>query len=158
MSSLNLTPRSPELRLGREFAVRALYAVDINASTAQLTWDRCRRAFLDEEYPQLADPDDVTAKGAEAVALYFLAGVRARLTEVDEVLQRSSKRWKPSRMPVVDRNILRLAAFELLDARVPPKETIYDAVELAKKYGDAPSSRFVNGILDQLCRDNDIKL
>lgn len=153
-----LKTRSAELRLGREFALRVLYAEDLNETSVVDAWARCRSSFLDEEHPGLRDRTDEVAVQAERIAVYMVEGVRRRLPEIDGILGRASKRWKPSRMAVVDRNILRLGTFELLDGQVPPRDVIFDQVELAKRFGDGPSSRFVNGLLDQICRDLGIRL
>ena len=72
--------------------------------------------------------------------------------EIDQKIEAASRRWKVSRMPRVDRNILRVAAFEMLfsQGRVPPKVAINEAVELAKRYGGEESPGFINGVLDSL--------
>ncbi len=71
--------------------------------------------------------------------------------EIDQMLTEVAENWSVSRMAVVDRNILRLAAFELLhQTETPSKVVIDEAVELAKRYGSVDSSAFVNGILDRL--------
>jgi len=153
-----LKTRSAELRLGREFALRVLYAEDLNHLSVTDAWARCRGNFLDEEHPGLLERTDPLLVEAERIAVFMLEGVRRQLAEIDGLLGAASKRWKPSRMPVIDRNILRLCTFELLDGQVPPRDVIFDAVDLAKRFGDGPTSRFVNGILDQICRDRGIRL
>ena len=85
--------------------------------------------------------------------------IRAHLSELDERIQASSKRWRISRMSVVDLNILRMAAYELFFERLsPPRILINEAVELAKTFGAEQSKNFVNGILQQLCNDNHIEV
>jgi N utilization substance protein B len=101
-----------------------------------------------------ADP----GAAAAARALTLIQSFEARADEVDEALQRSSPRWKIKRMAPLDRNLLRLGVLELLEGILPPRDVIYDCVELGKRYGDGNTPRFVNGILDQLCRDNQISL
>lgn len=156
--TLRVDPRSASLRQGRELALRVLYAEDLNTVTAYEAWMRCRASFLDAELPGLADPDDAHMGRVVQITLHWLKQVRARLMEIDGVIRGSSQKWRVSRMPVTDRNILRIGVFELLDGRVPPRDVIYDCVELAKRYGEAPSPKFINGILDQICRDNRISL
>ena len=82
----------------------------------------------------------------------LVRGVASHLEELDALIVRYSEHWRLERMTVVDRNLLRLAAFELLfkKGRVPPKVVINEAVELAKRFGSEDSSAFVNGILDQI--------
>jgi N utilization substance protein B len=77
--------------------------------------------------------------------------VAAHLEELDALIARYSEHWRLERMTVVDRNLLRLAAYELLyQAKIPPKVVIIEAVELAKRFGSDDSGAFVNGILDQI--------
>ena len=72
---------------------------------------------------------------------------------IDDVIARYADNWEIHRMATVDRNILRLATYELLFVdEIPPKVSINEAVDLAKKFGDVESSRFVNGILDKIIK------
>lgn len=81
----------------------------------------------------------------------LLAGVEEHLTALDEALEDISENWAVSRMPLVDRNILRLAAYEILHVDdIPDSVSINEAVELAKTYGGEDSSKFVNGVLGRL--------
>ena len=83
-----------------------------------------------------------------------VSGVRSKREEIDGIIERYSKDWPVERMAVVDRNILRLAVYEMFHVPdVPPKVAINEAVELAKKYGDRDSYRFVNGILDRIFKE-----
>lgn len=74
-----------------------------------------------------------------------------RLGEIDALLEEASEHWKVSRMSLVDRNILRLAIFELLEQKeVPGKVVIDEAIEIAKLFGAEESPSFINGILDTM--------
>ena len=78
-------------------------------------------------------------------------GTRSHLKEIDKAIQQHTKNWRLSRMAAVDRNILRLAAFELLsDSKTPGTVVINEALEIAKKYSTHESAQFVNGILDSI--------
>lgn len=79
-------------------------------------------------------------------------GTLEYLSEVDRQLQETSSNWKLGRMAATDRNILRLATYELLRATAPHKVILNEAIELAKKFGTAESGAFVNGLLDRLAR------
>lgn len=83
---------------------------------------------------------------------HLVRGVVSHLEEMDALIVRYSEHWRLERMTLVDRNLLRLATFELLfkKGRVPPKVVINEAVELAKRYGSDDSGAFVNAILDQI--------
>ncbi|PKQ10368.1 MAG: transcription antitermination factor NusB [Actinobacteria bacterium HGW-Actinobacteria-9] len=78
-------------------------------------------------------------------------GTEAALAQIDAMLAEISEHWTVSRMPLVDRNILRLAAYEILHVNeVPASVSINEAVEMAKTYGGDDSSKFVNGVLGRM--------
>jgi N utilization substance protein B len=78
-------------------------------------------------------------------------GTLSRLKEIDKSIQQHTKNWRLSRMAAVDRNILRLAAFELMsDCKTPETVVINEALEIAKKYSTHESAQFVNGVLDSI--------
>ncbi len=81
----------------------------------------------------------------------LVEGTEEHAAEIDETIGRTSKHWTVSRMPVVDRNILRLATYEILHCdSIPVSVSINEAVEMAKTYGGDDSSRFVNGVLGRI--------
>ncbi len=81
----------------------------------------------------------------------LVEGVASHQEELDALIARYSEHWRLERMTVVDRNLLRLAIFELLyQPQVPPKVVINEAVEMAKRYGSEASGAFVNGLLDRI--------
>ena len=83
-------------------------------------------------------------------ALSLLDGVREHRAELDQVLAGKAENWSLERMAAVDRNILRLGAYEILYAGTPGQVVINEAVELAKQFGAQQSAAFVNGILDRV--------
>lgn len=85
-------------------------------------------------------------------------GVATSLDSVDEVVQAVSPRWKLSRMAKIDRNILRLGAWEILFGKLPPIAVINACVDLGKEYGEKNTPAFVNGLLDQICQDHDVAM
>jgi len=88
---------------------------------------------------------------APAYLLQLVQGVTTHREELDALITRHSEHWRLERMAAVDRNLLRLAAYELLyEPKIPPKVVINEAVELAKLYGTEDSGAFVNGILDRI--------
>ncbi len=84
----------------------------------------------------------------------LINGVKNNSEKIDAMIQAVSSHWKVSRMAIVDRNILRMATFEMrvMKDALKPNIVINEAVELAKKYGTAESASFINGILDQLAK------
>ncbi len=88
---------------------------------------------------------------ARAFAERLVAGVLEQKPELDALITQYATNWKISRMPIVDRNILRAGVYELLWMDdVPAKVTMNEAVELAKSFGDDEASKFVNGVLDKV--------
>jgi len=92
------------------------------------------------------EPDD----GREFADL-LVRGTVEHLDEIDQAIQGVSTHWKIHRMACVDRNILRMAAYELFHVReVPKRVTLNEAIEIAKRYGAEESWAFINGILDKM--------
>jgi N utilization substance protein B len=86
----------------------------------------------------------------ERFCLGLLDGVVARRAQIDQRLSAAAENWRLPRMTVVDRNVLRLAAYEMLYADVPPSAAINEAIELARRFGSKDSPGFVNGVLDKV--------
>lgn len=127
---------------GREIALWAMYAADIARWTP-------RRAL--EQTRAIAESIDAEASDAWGHVTTRLEGLDAQLERVDENLEEASEHWRFERMAVVDRNILRVGIYELLEMdEVPPLATIDSCVELAKTYGGESTPGFVNGLLDRV--------
>ena len=123
----------------RECALQALYQLDTSGGDAR---DALRGVLSHFE-----EADEDTATFAEAL----VRGVQSERMQIDDLIQKSSTNWKLERMARVDRNILRLAVYELLRrGDVPVRVTLNEAVELGKKFGSEESSAFVNGVLDRI--------
>jgi N utilization substance protein B len=85
----------------------------------------------------------------------LVVGVWRRLEELNELIRRHSTNWRLERMAVVDKNILRIASYELTaEMEVPHKVIINEAIEIAKKYGSEDSPAFVNGVLDRIALES----
>jgi N utilization substance protein B len=80
-------------------------------------------------------------------------GIEANRAELDRRLESALRNWKLNRLSTTDRNVLRLAAFEILKFDTPPKVAINEAIELARRFGSKDSASFVNGVLDRLYHD-----
>jgi N utilization substance protein B len=138
-------------RRAREFALQALYTADVSGVTVQDAMNGLWAGLVDGE-----GVDDQRPAESEEVefAQRMALGVVSRKEEIDGLIEQCSTNWRLARMPVVDRNILRVAAFELLGCDdIPPTVSINEAVELAKRFGTAESRAFVNGIVDRLARN-----
>jgi transcription antitermination protein NusB len=119
----------------RTIALQALYEVDSAARPAETVVERLlERASLTEE--------------TAAFVRELVAGVVTNMDKIDSNVKRYAPAWPLEQMAMIDRNILRLAIFEILfDNKVPVKVVVSEAVELAKTFGSESSSKFVNGVL-----------
>ena len=122
----------------REFALQILYHRDLNPEPAETLLP----SFW-ESTPALAEVQEYTER--------LVYGTLQHLEEIDEVLSKYTEHWELHRMAVVDRNILRFATYELLYLEeIPPKVVINEAVNIAKKFSQEESGKFVNGVLDKI--------
>ena len=159
-------------RMAREMAVQMLYQSDLGGSPLPQIF----KVFDLSEYlarEEAADkkrerpPDAVVDERAELTRrkrrveeAFFYAQELVRGTidnqeRIDDLIRSQADNWRLERMPAVDRNILRLAIFEMLHERETPKLVVVDeAIELAKKFGSEQSGRFVNGLLDGLLKQH----
>jgi len=104
-----------------------------------------------EESFRLLQENFQANKKAVAYALDILAGVEKCRDEIDELISEHSKNWRLERMTLIDRNVLRVAAFELLNKDdVPASVVINEAIEVATRYSDEDAPSFINGILDSI--------
>jgi len=88
---------------------------------------------------------------AKIMALRMVRGTWDKISDIDKALRGLAENWDLARMAAVDRNILRLAAFEILyEPEVPKSVAINEAIEIVKRFSTDESSKFVNGILDKL--------
>jgi len=129
----------------RELALQMLYQLDARGDDA---WDLVD-PMLQREEP---GADDVHEFARE-----LIRGTMDKRDEIDVLLKDAAQNWQLHRMAVVDRNILRMAVFEMmnLDA-VPTKVTINEAIELGKRFSTKQSGSFINGILDRIRREQDL--
>jgi N utilization substance protein B len=124
----------------RRYALRILFEMDINHTSMREVIDAKREVGED-------------APGEFAYQL--ITGVIDHLPELDKVIKRYAEGWEIDRMPRVDRNIVRMALFELFFTDIPASVTIDEAVELAKSFSTEDSGKFVNGLLGRVNRDKE---
>ncbi len=143
----------PGRRKGREIALQILYQADWERQMDPQEMEEFASRALEEYEKDLAPANSVEDPELRDFIRDLVTGVLQRRSRVDEIIKRFSKGWKIQRMAMVDRNILRLGIYELcFHPDIPPKVAINEAVELAKRFGDANSPAFVNGILDSVYR------
>jgi N utilization substance protein B len=137
-------------RRAREFALQALFEADLRETSVAGALNDLWGGLMDGE-----GIDDIRAPESEEMefAGRLARGVDENRARIDALIEESSLNWRLPRMPVVDRNILRIAAFELLICPdIPATVSINEAIELAKRWGSADSRAFVNGIVDRVAR------
>ena len=125
-------------RRSRELAMQALFYVDMRQNNSKEMLDLYLQSF----------------KPAKKILPFFLELVNGVIREgdqIDTMIERFSSNWKMSRMSCVDRNIMRIAVYEMLyRGDIPLKVSINEAIDVAKKFGTEESGAFINGILDSV--------
>lgn len=133
--------KSTGRRAVREWALRALYQIDVGGKP------------IEEAVEEVLSVAALEPTDADLVRQLVQGVFQTQLTELDPLIQQYARGWTIDRMAVIDRNLLRLAIYELRhNPEQPYKVVINDAIELAKKYSTAESGRFVNGILGAVVR------
>ena len=128
-------------RQAREAALQVLFAADVSQKLHTEAFDDVLRSFS-------------LPSRARARARDLVLGVSRNLVQIDAIIGQSSEHWKVSRLATVDRNILRIATYELLFEPVVPTEVILDeAIEIARRFAGETSRAFVNGVLDVIARE-----
>ena len=125
--------------LAREHALKILYQFDITKRPMEI---------VVESYWKAEETKD---QEIISYANLLAQGVSGRIQDIDHKISGYATNWQIKRMAIIDRNVMRIGLYELQHTTgIPPKVAINEAVELAKKYGDLESSKFVNGILDKI--------
>ena len=125
-------------RRSRELAMQALFFMDVSKNTSNEMVERFCDCF---------NPPD----RARPFFLELVGGVIGALDKLDPIIERFSKNWRISRMSPVDRNIMRIAAYEIICCSdIPSKVSINEAIDIGKKFGTEESGAFINGIIDSI--------
>lgn len=135
--------------IGREYALQALFQVELNPQVTVANWNDEEEAIDDEasEYSLSGEDRDVARQFAKLLYL----GVVDRKSEIDATLNAAFDKGRTiARTAHVDRCILRLAAFEMTVLKTPKAVVISEAIELGNKFGDVKTRAFLNGVLDQI--------
>ena len=108
-------------------------------------------ALVISEWPEGAEEDELVGERIRAYATQLADGVQGEVARIDSWIAATAQNWKLERMPIVDRNIIRIAAFEIAFCDdIPTGVAINEAVEVAKSFGGDDSPKFVNGVLGRL--------
>ena len=126
--------------LARECALKILYRIEITKDTVD--------SSIEDFWSNMQKLDN---KETQEFSNTLVKGTCENLAKIDEIISKYAENWDITRIAVIDKNILRMAIFEMLYLEdIPPNVSINEAIELAKKYGDMDSGKFVNGILDKI--------
>ncbi len=125
-------------RKSREFALQVLYQLNITKQEAVTALTQ-----FQEHFSRNGETDEFLKR--------LVLGVLEHCHEFDRLIEQYSENWRLDRINMIDRNILRMALFELLYCEeIPPKVTLNEAIDLGKRYGSEDSGSFINGILDRI--------
>lgn len=133
-------------RLSRELTLKFLYQYDVclENNNELNNFDEQIETFL-------LTQDEINDKEVKEFFIILSKGVFENLNGIDEIISKYSDNWKVSRISRIDRNILRIAVYEMLNlSNIPHPVTINEAVDIAKKYGNNESGSFINGIVDRV--------
>jgi N utilization substance protein B len=132
----------PSRRRSRQRALQILFLWDARRQPLDEVFDAYFDTLYSEEHP-----------GRDVFAAGLVRGAVEHLAELDERIAKHAEHWRMERMPAVDRNILRLAVYEMTHGGTPAAVTIDEALELARKFSGEESVQFVNGVLDAIHRE-----
>ncbi|CAM4522987.1 N utilization substance protein B [Paenibacillus endophyticus] len=135
-------------RLAREIAVSSLYQMEMNEVSAS---DAVDMLMEELRHDNEIEADPAEASSTDEFSRELVSGVMEHRQAIDGMLQQYLTGWQIDRLSRVDRQVLRLACYEMVFRDdVPPKATINEAIELAKHFGTEESGKFVNGVLGKL--------
>ncbi|MBN1879581.1 transcription antitermination factor NusB [bacterium] len=136
-------------RTCRERALQLLYALDINAEIDSMT----DAEFTNAASMQMEWFDQSAGDTGRELAYLLITGVKQNIKPIDTHIEHASDNWTVRRLSIIDRNILRIAVYEMAYVNdVPPRVAINEAIEIAKLYGTENSPKFINGVLDRIYR------
>jgi N utilization substance protein B len=131
-------------RRSRHRAVQLLFECDVRGVSLE--------DAIDDYYETLYSEENAVKPPRDRFMEELARGVLSKLEQIDSLLQARSENWRVERMSAVDRNIMRLGVYELLDAKVAPAVIIDEALELSRKFAGDQSVGFVNGVLDAVAK------
>jgi transcription antitermination protein NusB len=135
----------PSRHRARERALQILFQWDARKGAIEDAIASFYDTLYSEQSPTRPEQDEFVEKLAR--------GVAASVTDIDSRITRHAEHWRVERMPAVDRNVLRLAIYEMMALDTPPPVAIDEAIELARRYSGEESVQFINGVLDAARRD-----
>ena len=136
-------------RKSREIALQMLYQLEMTSDPPHEVV-----ALYTEMGSSGEEGDSAPSAAVRPFAEHLLTGVHLHREELDNMIASASANWRLARMSIIDRNVLRIALFEMLYCReIPPKVSVNEAIDLGKTFGSPDSGSFINGVLDNLLRE-----
>ena len=130
-------------RLSRRAALQVLYAADLG--------DALGEGAIETVFERVGGHFELS-EGGRAFARELVFGTASRRERIDALISQHARNWRVERMAVVDRNVLRLASYELAFTDAPDRVVLDEAIEIAREFGNERSGAFVNGVLDAMAR------
>ena len=143
-----------KLKDARRTALLLLYAADLSGASADDALQDAHQTIADSPIGEIKESD----VGDWELVSQRVRGVLQARDRIDEEIRQLSPNWRIERMAAVDRNLLRLGIYEILEDVTPALIAINACVELAKEFGTATTPGFIHGLLDQLCQNHDIPI
>jgi len=135
----------PSRHKSRERALQVLFQADVRRQTPE----DAIRGFYGSS---LLTEEDEEPPGSDPFMEQLVSGAMARMVDIDKRISGHSEHWRLERMPLVDRNILRMAVYEMSEVGTPAPVVIDEALELARRFSSEESVAFINGVLDAIKR------
>ncbi len=139
----------PSRHRSRQRALQVLFQVDVRKQPVEAAI----HAYYDSLYSEEFEDREGAALAPDSFMEQLVEGTSARAAAIDRRISEHSENWRLERMPAVDRNILRMAIFEMTERLTPPAVVINEALELARRFSGEESIPFINGILDAIRRE-----
>lgn len=149
-----MTDLAKARRKAREWTLQFLFSIDVDKNSL----DELKNIELDRFWNMMEASEEAEEirkyPKSKTEAIKKITGIFENITAIDAKIVAFASNWTIDRMAVVDRNIIRLGAYEILFCdEIPPKVSINEAIEMAKEFADKDSTKFINGILDRIKRE-----
>ena len=137
-------------RKGREITLQVLYSIDFPDKNSSIDAYAALNHYMEQLDGLCSEEHIKTGSSVYEFALDLIKNTLVNLDEIDEMIKSQSENWEFSRLALVDKNIIRMATYEIVFKRVHPAIIINEAIEIAKKFSTENSGKFINGILDSI--------
>ncbi|MBA3973927.1 MAG: transcription antitermination factor NusB [Candidatus Solibacter sp.] len=148
----------PARRKSRQRALQVLFFADMRKQEIGEAIEAYYPSLFTAEMDELTGEESAPPPEGDAFMESLAGGTFAQREMLDELIARKAEHWRLDRMPLVDRNILRMAIYEMKDLGTPPAVVIDEALELARRYSEEEAIPFINGVLDSIRKLLDIPL